>query len=366
MTRLYRTCGNEANIQAPQVVAPIVKRSPSFKTRTPSGGGSTSSSGTAPMPTITDENGVSSSAFRRGDLVEVLQVDEDEVKKEEDNKTEKSKEAEEKVPGEPLGMKAALSEGGDDDTGSDDPSSPKEPPPPPSKVEVAEAEPTQVKKEAPKEAPKEEVWLKARIVRVFAGGVTVRYMDKDEMEEVFDLSRVSSLVSTNSHNNTAPTQEADESGLSAATKDDQEEEEEEEEEGKEPELAPDPNLPDWLQSGPIEPPKPKPKAEKKATATKTTSDVKFGDEYEVTFSAGRMGFRLQQDPRSGAAMVVHVVPYEAASCAGVKVGDVVVGMEGHYVPHYETIMSWLSSVKARERGRRILPVSLLLHTVILR
>jgi hypothetical protein len=351
MTRLYRTCGNEANIQAPQVVAPIVKRSPSFKTRTPSGGGSTSSSGTAPMPTITDENGVSSSAFRRGDLVEVLQVDEDEVKvkeEEEDKKTEKSKEAEEDVPSEPLGLKAASSEGGDD-KGSGDPSSPKEPPPP-SKVEVAEAEPTQVKKEEPKE-PKEEVWLKARIVRVFAGGVTVRYMDKDEMEEVFDLSRVSSL-STNSHN-TAPTQEADVcSGLSVATKDDQEgeEEDEEEEEGKEPELAPDPNLPDWLQSGPIEPPKPKPKAEKKATATKTISDVKFGDEYEVTFSAGRMGFRLQQDPRSGAAMVVHVVPYEAASCAGVKVGDVVVGMEGHYVPHYETIMSWLSSVRERERG----------------
>ena len=56
-----------------------------------------------------------------------------------------------------------------------------------------------------------------------------------------------------------------------------------------------------------------------------------------------MGFRIQKEA-NGSASVAQVVPYEAASCAGVKAGDLVVGMEGARREDYDTLMLWLQQV----------------------
>ena len=43
----------------------------------------------------------------------------------------------------------------------------------------------------------------------------------------------------------------------------------------------------------------------------------------------------------GHAVVTHVVPREVAAQGGVMVGDEVIGVNGHPMPIYDTIMAWV-------------------------
>ena len=50
---------------------------------------------------------------------------------------------------------------------------------------------------------------------------------------------------------------------------------------------------------------------------------------------------MEKRTHDGHAIVTHVVPREVAAQGGVMIGDEVVGVGGHPMPIYDTIMSWL-------------------------